>query len=376
MKDIISNKNLLFTSLGFFWLFFGFAAAQQYLVPLLELQGRGEMALSVLLVLYTSFLISSIFISKIIYLFGLKLSLILGALTYLLFSLSVIINNNLIIFLAAFLLGIGAALVWVSVGQVIKDSSTEKTIGRNLGFQAALFYLGTILGISSGGLLLKYFSMQLLYAYFSIAIILCLPCFLKISDLKGSIPNKKFNPYLIFKLKFLLLFPLIFSTYYFITQTFSSINLLILQLFGIVFIGILITIFRISMMFGVFTIGKISDLYNKEKTIYVVIIVGLVGIILLYLTHNIFSVTIGLILLGLFGSSSYPICISLFKKSSSSGEFLSAMGIFVFYNNVATVSALLATKYFNSQYNLVLGLTFLLLSFPAVYLFSRKYSKA
>ncbi|MCX6723534.1 MAG: hypothetical protein NT094_05775 [Candidatus Staskawiczbacteria bacterium] len=155
---IDSRRNILFISIAFFFIFFGFGTAQQYLVILFSAQGRGGLALSSLFILYGSFLLTGIVVAKIIpWLGGLKKSLIFGSLTYFLFVASVAVNNMFFLYAASVLVGVGAGLLWVSSGQIITDSSGEHTVGRNLSFQMIGMYSGNILGIYSGSYVVNSF---------------------------------------------------------------------------------------------------------------------------------------------------------------------------------------------------------------------------
>lgn len=175
MKKLLANNNVLFTCIGFFWIFFGFNGAQQYLVPLFKIQGKSDLALTSLILLYSSFLVSGFFAPWMIKFLGLKRSFILGASTYLFFVLSVVLNNNFIFVAMSMLIGIGASLLWVSSGKIITDSSAIKESGKNLGIQFASVLIGSLFGVTTGGLLLKNLSIDRLYVLFSLAIVIGLP---------------------------------------------------------------------------------------------------------------------------------------------------------------------------------------------------------
>ncbi len=375
MKDILSNKNVLFTSIGFFLVFFGFGAAQQYLVPLLKLQGKEDLALISLLLLYSSFLITGIIAPKIIDRLGLKKSVLLGSTTYWIFTLGVITNSSPILFVASVLIGVGAALLWISSGQIIADSSTKHTLGRNLGFQFSTYLLGNLFGIAFGALLLDIVTFNQFYIYFSIAIFLSLPFFVGIKLTKQTIPDKKFKPFYIFDKKLLFLFPIIFAAYFLMAQAFASISLIILSLFGIAYVGILSTISRISGVISAFAIGKFSDMYKKENILYVLTLIGMTGVLLFIVTSEIVFVTLGVILLGLFISAAYPVCLSLLKRTVPEKEYIYALGGFHVYTTIAVLGALSSALYLSPKVSLLPGLIFLILSFPAVFLFGKKYSK-
>ena len=116
-----ARRNIFLIPLAFFFIFFGFGTAQQYLVILFSTQGRGHLALSVLFILYGTFLFISIVVAKIIpWLGGLKKSLLAGAFTYFLFVGSVAINNTALLYIASVLIGIGAGLLWVSSDKLLR----------------------------------------------------------------------------------------------------------------------------------------------------------------------------------------------------------------------------------------------------------------
>ena len=374
MKNFISNKNVLFISLGFFCVFFGYGAVQQYLIPLFKLQGRENLAFMSLLFIYGSFLISGIFAPKIIPKFGLKKSLITGANTYLIYTISIISKNTNFFLLASVLLGIGATFLWVSSGKIITDSSTDKSIGKNLGIQLAGTLLGSFLGIALGGVLLKTLSFNQLYILFASAIVVGLPFFTKIKFKETITINEKFNMYYIFDRKLIVLFPVIFSTYFLSAQTFSSMNLIALKLFGIAYVGILSTILWIGMVFGALSVGRISDVYKKQTLLYVLTALGIIGALLFIGTSNIILVILGTIMLGIFVSAAYPVCLSLLKQNSSEKEYIYALGAFQVYSNIGLVVGLLFSMNFTPQLIFFLGIIFLFVSFSSIFLYNKHYS--
>jgi len=375
MWNIIPNKNVLYTSIGFFFVFFGFGAAQQYLVPLLTLQDMKDLALMSLFLLYTVFLVAGILAPKIISILGLKKSILLGATTYWLFALSVILANPIVLFFISGLIGFGAALMWISSGQIISDNSTKSNLGRNLGFQYASFLIGNLLGVAFGAALLTAVPFQYLYLYLAIAIMISIPFFaaLKITEKKSM--DKKFNPYYIFDKKLILLFPLVFSTHFIYSQTFAAMNLIVLGLFGIFFVGLLATIGRITGVLGGLSIGKISDKYKKEHVLYASIVIGIIGALLFVGSSEIVSVTAGIVFMAIFASATYPVCLSLLKQSVSEKDYIYAVGSFHVYTTVGVLGALYSTMIFDPRTSFIPGLIFLFISFPAIFFFSRKYGK-
>ena len=156
-----ARRNVAAITAAFFFIFFGFGTAQQYLVILFSSQGQGHLALLSLFILYGTFLISGIFAANVIpFLGGLKRSLLLGALTYAIFTLSVAFNNAPILYATSALIGFGASLLWVSSGQIVADSSNETTATRNFAWRQIGLYLGNIFGINAGAYLITIFPLE------------------------------------------------------------------------------------------------------------------------------------------------------------------------------------------------------------------------
>jgi len=369
------NKNILYTSLGLFWVFFGFAAAQQYFVPLLKLQGRASLALTSLLILYIVFLFSGVIAPKIINHYGTKRSLILGAITYGLFSLSIMVNNVPLLICGSILIGFGASLLWVSTGQIITHFSERERVGRNLGFQSSLVLFGTLCGISLGGLLINFLSFQELYLLFSFAIFFGLFFLFKIENDSASVSANKYSPLYLFKPKLLFLFPLIFAAYFFAGQSFSAINLVVLGLYGIGYVAIAAMVYRVSIVLGSLNAGRLVDRYSKEKVIMVSASLGIIGVLLFINTSSLLMLLAGLVFLGLFFSTAYPACLALLREHSPEDEYINYLGSFHVYTNVATVSALVTTKFLDSRQGFEIGLAMLILALPSIFLFQKRYGK-
>src|SRR5258708_3432072 len=285
------------------------------------------------------------------------------------------LNNAFILLAASVLIGFGAILLWQSSGQIIVDSSTNENIGRNLGLQFSLFLFGMLFGTAIGGLLIKVFSLQILYLFFSLTILVSIPFLIKVIPKINNTADKKFNIYYLFKLKLLLLLPLVFSSYFFSGQSFAAINLIVLNLFGLGFVGIMATIFRISTVTGGLTIGKISDMYQKETILYITTGIGIIGGVLFLSSSSALLVGLGLILLGIFTSTAYPVCLSLLKQVTAETDYKYALGAFHVYANLGIVCAILATRYINLRMSLIIGVVLMLSIFPTIYVFSKGFTK-
>ena len=147
-------RNSVAISAAFFFVFFGFATAQQYMVVLYAEDGRGSVALVSLLLLYSVFLVTGLFASKLIYIVGgLKRSFAISIGTYAFFVGCIALNNIPLLFLGSMVVGIGATLLWVASGQIIGDSSKQRDVGVHFAYQMIGQGAGFIAGMYAGAYL-------------------------------------------------------------------------------------------------------------------------------------------------------------------------------------------------------------------------------
>lgn len=352
----------------------GFNTVQQYLLPFLKLRGRENDAFISLLLLYGVFLVSNIVSPKLINILRPKITLILGAITYVLFSLSIAADSRFILILSSILLGCGASFLWISSGQIITASSKKDELGKNLGFNLSALLLGSLLGVPVGILLTKIVSFEQFYLIFSGISALGILFFLPLKSSSQVNTSSKFEVKYFLKPQFLLLFPIVFASQFYIAQTFAAINLIVLGSFGLTFVGIFAFIFRISSITGSYAMGKISDQYNKLSVLFLLALTGLAGTLFFLSTSNLVLAIFGVFLLGIFTTGSFPVSLSVLKNSSSNQNFLYVLGSFNIISNLAVLTALLATKYLDVYQSFIPGIAFLLIALPFLIIYKNKYS--
>lgn len=304
---------------------------------------------------------------------GLKRSFILGALTYLFFVVSVVLNITPLFMLASVLIGIGASLLWVSSGKIITDSSTIEESGKNLGIQFASVLIGSLFGVTMGGLLLKNLSIDRLYVLFSLAIVIGLPFLFLIKIKDKTIKDNILNISYLFDKKLIFIFPVIFASYFLSAQTFSSMNEVILSKFGILYVGVFAVFLQVGIVTGALTIGKISDIYDKRTILYILMGLGGIGAAIFISSSLFFWVLVGTIILGLYLSGTYPVALSLLRINLSKNEYIYGLGAFQVYGNIGTVIALFSAQNFPTLNIFIAGIIFLLLASLSFYLYKKKY---
>ncbi|OGG71126.1 hypothetical protein A3F27_02170 [Candidatus Kaiserbacteria bacterium RIFCSPHIGHO2_12_FULL_53_13] len=363
-------RNVILISLAFFFIFFGFGTAQQYLVILFNQQGRGHLALASLFLLYGAFLIAGIFISKLVPLLGgLKRSLMIGASTYALFVASVAFNNMPLLLIASVVIGIGAGLLWVCSGQIIADSSNERTAGRNLAFQIISQNGGNIAGIYTGAYLVRAFSLENMYLLLTASVLLGYIFLPWIRPAKEEVKEHVFKPYYAFDRRMLVLFPLLFSAYFLAAQTFTAMNVIIVTLLGVASVPLVISVLKVSNIIGSFSVGTISGWFSKAGTLSMLVLISLSGVYLFTQTYTLLPLIVGAILLGFSMSAIYPVCLSWLKERLPSEEYLYALGTFHVYTNIGVVSAITANLWLPSGTSFIPGVIALIFAIPGVLAF-------
>jgi len=133
----------------FFFVFFGLASVQLFVVPYLHRDhGLSDLAASsVMATLYFVFAIARFFTGHVIRRIGKKPTIVLGVCGYVGFPLLLAVGTRpAVFFAAAAVIGIGAALLWTASSAQVLDSSGEKRYGLASG----ILYFFTKSGIAMG----------------------------------------------------------------------------------------------------------------------------------------------------------------------------------------------------------------------------------
>lgn len=140
-------------SAGFFFVFMGASAFQQFLIPYLTDKGvtTAFQASTVLAVVYISFLVWRAVVAYTLYYLGEYWSTVLGAATYSLFAVGAFVLERFeLLLIAAAMWGWGAAAMWISSTTQLLDATANTHYGRANG----LLYTATTGGQAIGVLLL------------------------------------------------------------------------------------------------------------------------------------------------------------------------------------------------------------------------------
>lgn len=362
-------RNVWLISVAFFFIFFGFGTAQQYLVVLFNQDGRGQLALLSLLLLYSAFMITGVFVSKLVPFFGgLKRSLIIATFTYALFTASIAFNNAPFLLIASVVCGIGAGLLWTASTQIIADSSARRA-GRNFALQTAFQNAGNVAGIFVGGYLVGAVSLSTMYLIFAAATLMGPALLLGLRPTREELEHRPFKPFFMFDLRMLALFPLIFGATYLAGQAITAMNVVIVASLGIGAIPFVTSIFRIGNIAGSLSIGAIADRLSKPFLIVVLIGMGLLGVLFFTKSTAEWPLITGTVLIGIALAALVPISLALLKERLHTEEYLYAFGIVYVYTNLGIVIAIISNIYLSSRESFIPGAIAFMLAIPGVFLF-------
>lgn len=366
------NRNIFLVSLGYFFLFVGFAAAQQYLVPLLALQGQKEIALTALIVLYIAFIIGTLVTPWIIGHLGVRWSLVAGSLTHAVFIASIISGYAPLMYVTGVAHGIGGAMLWISNVRVIDSNSDETNRGRNLGFQQIWYWSGSWLGVAGAGTLLGHIGLKELYFLLAASAFVAPVCFIAIKGADDLSVDQHRDLRMIFDRRLLLLFPLVFSAYFLSGMGFSALNLIALG-FGIGFVGLIATVGQGSRILGTALSGWFADKFSKSKSrlLYSLVVVVLSGSGLILLGGKQEAIVLGTLLLFTGIAAIYPAGLSFLRTHFSEKEHTGAVGVYFLYSGVGSTMSLFATLVFDPRIAFLPGCLLLAVAIPGIYLLQR-----
>ena len=164
-------KDIYIISFAFLLLFCGFSGAQQYITIFFSEFGQPRVGFQSLLLIYICFAIANPLSASLVSRLGPKRSMIIGAIFYVLFIVSLAAGSVPLVYISSILIGIAASFVWTGNNSYILRISQGTSYGANAGLFSTLFSLGAAGGVLLFGAFIVRFSFNqsfLLAALFSI----------------------------------------------------------------------------------------------------------------------------------------------------------------------------------------------------------------
>lgn len=322
----MKNKSIIFLIIAFFLMFAGFDSSQQYLSSIFYTKNFEMISFIALSILYITSIpanfIAPFFCRK----FGLKKSLFFSSLAYPLFILSVVLRSEIMLYITSAILAFAGSMLWISHGTYL----TKSTTNENRGFYSGLSFSFLVIGSAITIFFMSFFVEKVGYnvIYFILFLIACLGSIslLFISDI-NTVEKHALHPIKLIKKKSMLLFaPFIISSFFIMGSMISRIPIRITDLFGLSYVGKIISIFGFTIAISTLIIGRLSDKYGYKRFSYLSILSAMLGFAIILVSSDIFSFGLGIFFLGLSQSSflalMYIILHSLFEREIDSAMAL------------------------------------------------------
>lgn len=340
------HRDIRLLSLGFLFIFTGYNSVQQFVTTYFAQAGLDSTGFLSLLLVYVFLTISNplsvIFVSK----YGSKICMTFGLLIYSLFIASLITNSVLLVYFASCLLGIGASLLWTGQGTYIVKTTDEKSYGANSGFFYTLLSAGSVVGVLILGFLVSKFSFKLPFLIFSIFPIIGLLFIVKLKDLrKESTPDfMRIIVRSIGSTTALRLSVIWFSFSFIFGLIIGIIPIETKRIIGTSYIGLLSSLFFIMPIIFSYLFGKLSDFTGRKKFIVYSYLLGIIGLLLLFIAKEAILLVLGVIFLALNFSIIRPLTFALVGDLSTEKNLEVLTALFLTIGNLGTVSSLLISS--------------------------------
>jgi len=347
------SKEVKILSIAFLFIFLGFNGVQQYLTAYFSEIKLPNVGFNSLVLIYLFFLIfeplSAIIISK----YGAKKCMILGSLFYFLFIISLLNPSVIITYLTSALLGIAASLLWTGQTSYLIRVSEEKSYGASTGFFSSFQSFGSAIGVFTSGILIARFLFKTSFLIFSFFPLLGLLLLLFLRDLKVKEEAKGIKGLGLIKKLFLSKTALKLSIFGFSLQfiyglVIGIIPIEINKFISLPFVGFLSSMFYILPIISSYFLGRLSDIIGRVKMISISFYLVILGLIVLFFSSSTIYLIIGIFLIALYRSISFPLGLALVGDVASKENIDFLTAFFWMFTGMGVVSALLISNLFQS----------------------------
>lgn len=360
------TKPIKILSFGFLLIFLGFNGVQSYVTAYFAESEMVEVGFRSLILIYLFFILfnpaSAIFVSR----YGAKKCIMIASIFYSLFIISLLSKSVILIYTFSSLLGIAAAFLWTGQGSYLIRASDEKSYGANAGFFNSLQSLGSAVGVLFFGFLVSAVFFGSSFLIFSSLPIIGFLLLFRLENIKIGEENldrfKLVRKSLASKTA-LKLSCLYFSFMFVFGLVIGIVPIEIKNIVGVSHIGILSSLFYIMPIVFSFIFGKLSDIKGRKFMIILSYLLCSAGLIILYLSDEVISLILAILLLSMNYSIIRPVTMALIGDVSTKNnlEFLTAL--FSLASNVAVVSALIISSLFLTKMVYLISLSIIGISF-------------
>jgi len=306
------NRNLTILSIAFGLLFFGFQAAEQHFTAYYQTIGKVNLAFQTLAILYASIMVGKLVGPAAVRFFGIKHSLIFGFLTYVALVFGMTLKIPHLIFLLSFVLGIGNGLLGIARIDFLRLVSPIDKRGEFAGATESVRTFGGFVGIAAVSLLLKFLKIDQTFLLLGVVMLggtFMLTLLKKTGDnfqAPVMAPNFKKTITLmkdfVYDKRLLLLVPGSVAGGFLLGLVLGAIPAIIGKNFGILWVGVITSIFHLTMALVTVLAGRHSDIKGRFIFIYSAAFASIFATLLFLNIVSLLSIAIVMFILGLGGS--------------------------------------------------------------------------
>lgn len=364
------DKNVKILSLAFLFTFFGYNGVQQFVTPFFSDLGSPKAGFVILILVYSSFTLSNVFIAGVVQRLGARKSMIIGSVFYSFFIFSLLAKQIFLIYIFAIFLGIAASFLWIGSTSYLVKSSNHKNYGSSSGFFHSSQSLGSTVGILLFGALLNFFSFKFAILLFAFLPLLGFMISFRLKEIPGvpvvnqpRLIKKTFTNISALKLS------LIWFSFTFVYGFSQGIlPLEIKKIFGPAFVTLLVIFQAFPILFS-YIIGKISDIKGRNFIISFSFLLTIFSFVFMYLfPHNSIILVSGIIFLALVYAAILTMRPALVGDISDGKdvEFLTSL-FFVMSNLGMLVSLFVPLIIFQAKFVYLTSIFIMVISYLVVF---------
>ena len=366
------KRNILIIIAGFFFLFAGFGSIQRFLVAILKREQLEWVGNIVLFAIYGAFFVGSFFWFPMMRRLGLRSSLLVGAIPYVLFGFGAAFGGPIIIVLCAILIGLGAALLWNSSTEILRRSCDRKELGTANGAKHACLFTGVSLAVFAGGLVVEHTSRAELFVVYAGLTLLGFIILLWVKPEDTVELEEASSSDYAGSFKFWLVAPVMFVSPFAMVIANSSLALTVAENFGEAQVGTVSALLSAVSAIAVFSLGVLSDRIGGISVAAAVSIGMAVGVL------AILSGGYGLLLastvpIGIAYSGITPALIQTFRNRLDTMDNMRANAAIYVYGTLGSAIGYTATLIWSPATVMWIGFAVSFLAVPPLFLFVQRY---
>ncbi|HIH10621.1 TPA: MFS transporter [Candidatus Woesearchaeota archaeon] len=358
------NRNILLLSLAFFFIFLGFSGVQQYVTSYFEDAGLSSVGFVSLILIYVFFTLTSLFSSMILVKIGSRLAMIIGALLYGSYIISLLYPRSWLVYVISALLGVAAGLLWTGQGTYLVRMSSSDSYGKNAGFFNLFFTLGSALSGFLVGFVAGKWSYQLCFLISALFPIVGFFLLTRLENVAIAESKDSFQLFVrsltsgtawrlgIAVFAFKLMWGLVIG----------SIPLLIKETFGLSWIGIITGIFFVVPLLSSYFFGLYADRTDKLRFVLLSFLLPIFGLWCLMYALTGFLLIVGILFLALQAAILNPLRQAMLGDITTDKTLEVLTALFFTLENLGIVTAFVLSLFFSGQFLFVVSLGVVLLS--------------